>query len=494
MLQFFWWSVTNHESRIETTLGLSVALPLWLVLLLVVLATVAVVEFFLLPGVRWYFRRKVNRMIDEVSTRFSMEIPEFKLTRRQVLIDRLFHDDKVQAAVAQCCAREGLPRAQVLARVNGYAREIVPSFNAYAYFRWGYAIAKYYARWLYRVRLGYTDSAALAALNPRSSVVFVMNHRSNMDYVLVAFLAAERTALSYAVGEWARVWPLQSLIRSMGAYFVRRNSGDPLYRAVLQRYVQMATEGGVPQAVYPEGGLTLDGKLRAPKLGLLDYMLKAFNPAGERDLVFIPVGINYDRVLEDRTLLRKLNAGAARTSVLSVVSTCAATLRFFARNLWLMMTGRWYRYGYACVSFGRPVSMREHVAKHGIDFRSLNDAERHAAVTEVGAQLMAAIRDVIPVLPVSLVASVLLRAQGKPLAEIDLKAKSFALVQQLEGRGAHVYVPRSDLDYAIGVGLRMLTLRRIVIEVDGLYRVADGEHAVLAYYANAIAPLVESLS
>ena len=58
-------------------------------------------------------------------------------------------------------------------------------------------------------------------------MVFVVNHRSNMDYVLVAYLAAERTALSYAVGEWAQVWPLQTLIRSMGAYFIRRNSKDP---------------------------------------------------------------------------------------------------------------------------------------------------------------------------------------------------------------------------------------------------------------------------
>ena len=106
-----------------------------------------------------------------------------------------------------------------------------------------------------------------------------MNHRSNMDYMLVSFLAAERVALSYAVGEWARIWPLQGLIRAMGAYFVRRNSGDPFYRMVLQRYVQMATEGGVPQAMYPEGGLTTDGRLREPKLGLLDYMLKGFDPA-----------------------------------------------------------------------------------------------------------------------------------------------------------------------------------------------------------------------
>src|SRR3990172_4097513 len=152
-----------------------------------------------------------------------------------------------------------------------------------------------------------------------------MNHRSNMDYVLVAFLAAERVALSYAVGEWARIWPLQTLIRSMGAYFVRRNSGDALYRVVLQRYVQMATESGVPQAVFPEGGLSVDGRLRSPRLGLLDYMLKTFDPDGERDLVFIPVGVNYDRVLEDRTLLLKSDAAPPRRGFSHAV---AVTLGF----------------------------------------------------------------------------------------------------------------------------------------------------------------------
>ena len=96
---------------------------------------------------------------------------------------------------------------------------------------------------------------------------------------------------------------MQALVRAMGAYFVRRDSQRPLYRRVLERYVAMATANGVPQAVYPEGGLSNDGALRPPKLGLLDYMLRGFDPTGARDLVFVPVGVNYDRVLEDRTLL-----------------------------------------------------------------------------------------------------------------------------------------------------------------------------------------------
>ena len=56
-----------------------------------------------------------------------------------------------------------------------------------------------------------------------------------------------------------------------------------------------------------------------------------------------------------------------------------------------------------------------------------------------------------------------------------MKSGAYGLIQELEGRGAHIYVPRGDLDYAIGVGLRML-LRRAVGEREGLFapRPANG--------------------
>ena len=465
----------------------TVTLPTWIFVALLVFALWALLDRLLVPGVRWYLRRKVNRALREIGTRLNVELPQFTLTRRQALIDRLFHDARVQDAIARECAAKGLPRDVVAARVDRYAREIVPAFNAYFYFGAGYWLGKSLAKLLYRVRLGYTDTQALAALNPKSSLVFVMNHRSNMDYVLVAFLAAERVALSYAVGEWARIWPLQQLIRSMGAYFVRRSSGDPLYRMVLQRYVQMAVEAGVPQAVYPEGGLSVDGRLRPPRLGLLDYMLKAFDPAGERDIVFIPVGINYDRVLEDRTLLRSLDPAAPRRGLLYAVARSAA---FVGANLWRAATGRWYRFGYACVNFGSPLSMRDYVKRHGIDFRRLDDVARHREVERVGAQVMESIAHIVPVLPVSLVAAVFLGRRDAGWSEIELKSAAYNLILRLEKAGAHIYVPRGDLDYAIAVGLRMLLLRHIVVEADGLYRVSPAEAALLAYYANAIEPLV----
>ncbi|HSK77989.1 MAG TPA: 1-acyl-sn-glycerol-3-phosphate acyltransferase [Thermoanaerobaculia bacterium] len=469
----------------------SVSLPVWLVVVLALLATWAALDRLLVPSVRWYLRRRVNRAIDELNTRLRLEIRPFQRTKRQVLVDRLLYDPKVVQAIEASAREQGMPREVAAAKVERYAHEIVPAFNAYFYFRIGYWISKRVARFLYRVRLGFSDESGLAAVAPGATVVFVMNHRSNMDYVLVSYLAADRTALSYAVGEWARVWPLQTLIRSTGAYFVRRSSGDPLYRRVLERYIHMATEAGVTQAVYPEGGLSRDGRLRSPKLGLLDYMLRSFDPQGERDLVFIPVGINYDRVLEDRTLLLDVQPeGGEKRGPLVAAAT---TFRFALRNVGLMLRSRWHRFGYACVNFGTPISMRQTLTGQRLDLRGLDKEARAPHLARIGEELMTAIGKVVPVLPVPLVASVLVRhfdeEGGEPLSELDLKARAHRLILDLEAAGAHVYIPRKDQDYAIVAGLRMLTQRHLVEERDGLYAPRPEEMLALRYYANSIGHL-----
>lgn len=467
----------------------TVSLPLWLAFVLALLAGIALVERLLLPGVKWVLRRRVGRVLDEVDARLKIRIQPFKLTKRQVLIDRLLGDPPVLEAIDEAAREEGSPRDRVFARAATYAEEIVPAFNAYVYFRIGYWLARQAARLLYRVRLVAADEEALASIPQGATVVFLMNHRSNMDYVLVSYLVAERTALSYAVGEWARIFPLQTLFRAMGAYFIRRDSKNPLYRKVLERYVAMATAGGVTQAVYPEGGLTRDGALRPPRLGILDYMVRSFDPGGERDIVFVPVGLNYDRTLEDRTLLLDLDPGAPRPGA---GRAALSTAGFVLKNLWLMARSRWHRFGYAGVTIGAPVSLARHLSERGVDPRSLGKDERIARVAELASCLMEAIARVVPVLPVPLVASVFARDPERAFTELELKAEVVRLVLDLEAAGAKVHVPRRDLDYAIGVGLRMLTLRRVVAEADGLLRPRPEELPLLRYYAASIRHLAPS--
>lgn len=465
-------------------MGDTVELPFWLVMLTGLLATISLIDRLLIPTVRWMLRRKVNDAIDELNQRLKLRIQPFKLTRRESLVDRMMLDHELVRAVETHSQATGEPRTVAMSRVQGYVREIVPSFNAYAYFKIGAAAARGLSTALYRVRLGYSHDEALRKIDPDSTVVFVINHRSNMDYVLVTYLASASSALSYAVGEWARVMLLQSLIRSMGAYFIRRESGDPLYRKVLARYVQIATAEGVTQAVFPEGGLTRDGALRPARLGLLSYIVGKFEPHHGTDVVFVPVGINYDRVLEDRNLTRAI-AREAGTPIRRVGA--GAVISYLARALKLRLTGKWYRFGYASVSFGEPLSLRDYMVQRSLDLQILGEEARFRQVDALAQTLMKRIGDVVPVLPVPLVAFVFLKAGGVELSIIELKARVMALVEDLETRGIRVHIPRSDLDYGVEAGLRVLTLRRLVTEDDGLYVAVHSEMVLITYYANSIA-------
>jgi glycerol-3-phosphate O-acyltransferase len=463
----------------------SITISLWLFLALVVLALLAALDRILIPSTRWFLRRRINRVIDEIGARLSIGIRPFQLTKRQVLIDRLAYDPQVLGAIQSYAREHDMPQEVVQKRVMGFAREIVPSFNAYIYFRIGYWIAKRVARFLYRVRVGLLDETRYDHIDRDATVVFVMNHRSNMDYVLVAFLVAERATLSYAVGEWAKIWPLQTLIRAMGAFFVRRKSGDMLYRRVLERYIHMATREGVCQAVFLEGGLSRDGRLQKPRLGLVDYMLREFDPTNDRDIIFVPVGINYDRTLEDRSLLRALDPAAGKRSLWFVTYT---TLKFIGHTFFLMLMSRWRRYGYACVNFGAPLSVKDYCHANSVNFGALERAERFPEVENLCRRLMKAIAEVVPILPVSLVSTVLLDADGEKLDILVLETKAGRLQHELQACGAPVIeMSRSTRTGVVADAVDFLLLRKLITAGDDNIQVVPEEEPVLRYYANAIA-------
>lgn len=462
----------------------SITISIWLFTLLLAVAVVAVLDRVLIPSSRWFLRRRINRVIEEIGTRLDIEIRPFQLTKRQVLVDRLVYDPLVIAAVRDYAREHDMPLEVVQNKVALYAREIVPSFNAYVYFRIGYWIAKRIARLLYRVRVGLLQDEKYRAIDPSSTVVFVMNHRSNMDYVLVAFLAAERTTLSYAVGEWAKIWPLHMLFRFMGAFFVRRNSGNPLYRRTLERYIHMATKEGVCQAVFLEGGLSRDGRLREPRLGLMDYMLRRFDPQRDRDIVFIPVGINYDRTIEDRSLLRSLDP---ETTSRSLWFICRTTTMFILRNLMLMVLSRWRRYGYACVNFGAPLSIKAYCRDTGTVFSRLERAARFPEIKRLCRRLMKEVSEVIPVLPVSLVSAVFLDQPAAEMDIIQIEQQTNQLIDELQRNRAPILdTPRSTRMAAIADAVDLLHLRGLIGESDGRFAVAPHEKPLLRYYANAI--------
>lgn len=451
----------------------TVAVPVWAMVLIGLFATLSVLERVIGPSIRWFFRKRAERVVAELNKRLDRPIEPFKLARRHDMIQRLKHDPEVAQAIAEHAKFQSIPEQVAWTHAERYAREIVPGFSATAYFGFGTRLSKWVSEALFRVRLGPDSDTMMTGIDPDATVIFVINHRSNMDYLLVTWLAAKRSALSYAVGEWARFWPLSPLIRSMGAFFIRRKSRNALYRKVLSRYVQLATSGGVSQAVFPEGGLSLTGQLADLKLGFLSYIVSGYQP-GARDVVFVPVALNYERVLEDRILIAAGAAGERKFR-----ASIPTALMFAFRQIGLKLRGRFLRYGEAAVSYGPPLSLTHFMQDNA------ENTTKH-----LGQALSKRLTAIIPVLAVPLIATILEDANG-PLDAATLEAKVLDRHAALVRSKARVLMPEDALREDIARGVSILKRRRLVEVTAAGTATTPGEEAVMAFYAKSIRHLVD---
>lgn len=468
----------------------TITISTWLAVLMVFLAVLAIVNHFLLPAARWMARRSVNKAIADVNKRFNQKLPLFQLTKRQVLIDRLVYDPEVLATVASTAEERGVTRDGVMAEIVAYAREIVPSFNPYIYFGLGYRIARRFLRSIYHVRVGWVHEEARKEVPPHMSVVFFINHRSNLDYPLVTYLASRRAALSYGAGEWARIWPFSLILRLAGAYILRRNLNNPLYRVVLRRYVQMATAAGVHHAIFSEGALSRNGKVNKPKLGMLSYVCRGFDPGGDRDILFIPVGTNFDRVVEQRTLIANVDTDYRGRGVGFVLGS---TMLFLLRQIWLKLTWRWKHFGMAAANFGEPLSLRSWSRQHGVSFSASDKSALHPSIEALGEELHRRVITVVPVLAVPLLAMIMLRPDA-PVGRNALKNEALDELEHLRALGAHAGFKAGAEESAIDDGLDlMLALGLISINESSDVLLQEGERELLQYHANSIIQLRASL-
>jgi len=429
------------------------------------------------------------RSVRSIRREFRARIDRFKRTSKGQVRASLLADPAVAEAVGRHARETGESEAEAWARVRTYVEEIVPSFNLISYYRLGYGIARVLIPLLFKVSVGCEARAALDAMPRDSVVLYLMNHRSNADYVVVAYVLSGRVALSYAVGEWARVWPLEAVFKSFGSYFVRRRYREPLYHTVLERYVQLITRNGVTQGVFLEGGLTRDGRLREPKLGLLDYIVRVRSEPGfDRPFRIVPVALNFDRVLEDRSLLREQQPESERLrrpeQLLEVASyVVKVSVRFVLR--------RARRYGRACVNFGAPLDVDAWLAERpGV--LELPREERLPRLKELADEVMARLAAIMPVTPVPLAATALLAHPGDHITRTAWEGTLDRLRGTLRGVGAHEVGEDRTSPEILDRALIMLTLRRVVEPEGDGYRIDRAQDPLLRYYANSIAHFFET--
>lgn len=419
---------------------------------------------------------------------FRARVSRYQLQQPRLAKQALREDPQVAAAVRAHADTHGLTEAVAWRRVETYLDEIVPHFSILSYYKVGYNLAKLLVNLLYKVSVEYQDEAALGRIPKRDVVVYLMNHRSNADYIVVAYVLAYGVHVSYAVGEWARAWPLEYVFKSFGSYFIRRRFREALYHTVLERYVQLITRNGVTQGIFPEGGLTRDGRLRPPKLGLLDYICRTLrDPAFDRDVWFVPVAINYDRVLEDRSLIRELLDPADRPGRLAQLGTVAS---YVFGNTVRLITGRLKRYGRVGVNFGTPRSLRAWLATAPPDLLDWPKEQRLPALEGLAREMLGRIGAIIPVTPVPLAAAALLSFDQSVVPRGALLDRMDALRDRLRDVNAQLVRGGLRIEDIWDRAWRTFRLRRLVVAEGSSLVVLPRGRPLLEYYANSIAHLL----
>lgn len=221
--------------------------------------------------------------------------------------------------------------------------------------------------------------AEAAAGGKPVAVLYLPAHKSHLDYLLISYVCfANRLPVPFiAAGDNLNLPVVGPLLRRSGAFFIRRAAAagsstiaglDPaqekrVYEAVLRGHVRQLLLGDVTTTPHPrsieapalpsleffiEGGRSRDGKLCAPKLGLLSFAADLVASGRLADALAVPAALSYD-ALPDQDALCRNDAGHRKEpeTVLSVLRSAAAVLAPGVRGT-----------SAAHVRFGQPRSLR----------------------------------------------------------------------------------------------------------------------------------------
>jgi glycerol-3-phosphate O-acyltransferase len=226
--------------------------------------------------------------------------------------NKVLRDRSLRAAVERVAADEGRPLAKVEAEAAGDLRELASRYSP-ALIEVARPILSWAFRRLYAgVEVDEEGFARLRRAAAQAPVVLCPSHKSYVDFLVLSWLMVERgmTPPHIAAGINLSFWPFGSLARAGGAFFIRRKvKGDRIYTAVLRAYVKHLLRDGFPQEFYVEGGRSRTGKLLPPKTGLVSMEVDAWLDGAAPDVLFVPVSIDYERLIEAGSYARELAGG-----------------------------------------------------------------------------------------------------------------------------------------------------------------------------------------
>jgi glycerol-3-phosphate O-acyltransferase len=399
------------------------------------------------------------------------------LSHRRTLMTEVLRARAVRALVAQEAQDKNISRRQALQGAQAMFEEIAADYS-HAFVRMMEGVLKRLWTRIYDgVFVAHPESIAGVAAG--NELIYVPCHRSTMDDLLMPYaIYTNGFAVPHiAAGLNLNLPVVGPLLRKGGTFFMRRSfRGSALYTAVFMKYLGAMMARGHPIQYFIEGGRSRTGRLLDPRTGMLSMTLRSYIRQPLRPVVFIPVYLGYERIMEVDSYVNELSGKPKeKESLLGFLKS----LRRLREN-----------FGHVHVNIGEPIPLLPVLDAHQPEWRSKLGQEGRgatvsAAVDVLAGRIMRNINAAAAVTPVNLVALVMLATPKQVILENDLVRQLGLCLRllQLAPYSDRVTVTAQDPAGIIDTTLRAGILQRIQ---GGALALAPKHAVSIAYYRNNV--------
>jgi len=405
-------------------------------------------------------------------------------------VERVILDPSLEKKLSNIAVERGMTMEQLIALARKYVKEIAANIN-YSLME----IADRFMTWVFKnlyenISVNTVNLTQIRDLSSFTPIIFAPNHRSHVDYLLISYLLYHNNMIipHIAAGINLSFWPIGPIYRRLGAFFIRRTfHGNPVYRAVMQTYLSVLLKEGYNQEFFIEGGRSRTGKLRPPKLGMLSMYADTVIEETMKDLIFVPISITYEKVIEHKAYTTELEGQAKKPEGAKDILGLAKFLRRQKE-----------RNGEIYVRFGSPLSFSGAAYELGIPHPM--PKERKAEVVRMLAnQICHEINKRVVVTPLSLAAMALLLKPSRATTLKDFDKRVKAYLEYLSYRDVELTVTlKNHATAAIKDALSHLTSTKVVKYYDDpdfpLYEVMEDKRIAIDYYKNTVVHFLASLA
>jgi glycerol-3-phosphate O-acyltransferase len=382
--------------------------------------------------------------------------------------------------VADLARSEGKSYKQMAFTTRRYVREIAATHTPYVIDIVAGSVKWLIGRAYVKIQYDREELKALYAISQQYPVVFLPSHKSNFDHLVLMYVLYQNglPPNHTAGGDNVNFIPVGTFLRRSGVFFIRREFKDNApYKFVLRQYIDYLLEKRFPIEWFIEGGRSRSGKLRAPRYGLLSYVVASYQRGSADDVVFIPVSIAYDQIQE-------VGGYAAETT-----GTKAKEAESFG---WMMRSilGLHHRYGEIHLRFGAPIALKAFLNDLDVDTAEAGES-RNPAIPKLAFEVATRINEVTPITPVAIVSFAILNSPERVFTFDELIELLLPYRRDIQERALPVTVRAKEADdEMVRNVIDELTAHDLITRVDDEggphYTITDDQIPSAAYYRNSI--------